>query len=179
VEYDSVCNWNWYVVHWAVLQTYLKRRVSMSRSLYVEMCTACCVGQRRKCFLVVAIIFCINRKWFCKSYSAKTVTNWSQLCCGIWIPSPVWIRWNHFGPIRENSFLISRCKLEICFQNSLTFRRTKSLDQFGFDWTLSFSWSISKVCYLFCFWAFPFLGALAHYSELLVAGRWLPRPNLT
>ena len=43
----------------------------MSRSLYVEICTACCVGPRRKCFLVDAITFCTNCKWLCQSYSEK------------------------------------------------------------------------------------------------------------
>lgn len=113
--------------HSAVLQTYLNRRVSMSRSLYVEICTACCVGPRRKCFLVDATTFRTNCKWFCKSSSVKKVTIWSHVCCGTWIPCSIWIWWNHFGPIWVSSFLISKCKLEKFFQNSLAFCPTKLL----------------------------------------------------
>ena len=35
-----------------------------------------------------------------------------------------------------------------------------------------------KSVLLILLWAFPFLGALTHFSELLGAGRWLTRPNL-
>ena len=103
------------------------------------------VGPWRKCFLVDAITFCTNCIWFCISYNMKTLTNWSQMCCGIWILRPVWIHWNYFGPVWVNLFLISKCKLEKFFQTSLTFSWAKSLDQEGFDWTLSFYWSGSKV----------------------------------